>query len=88
MAQEATSGLMMWDGKSVGTLLNLYRLVKLNKRASVYSIPESTFLEFQDNSAWESFLQSRDIGLQKRVERRRNMEPGKFNNQMQMSFVD
>ena len=88
MAQEATFGLMMWDGKSVGTLLNIHRLIKLNKEAEVYNIPEGILLAFQNSAEWEAFLQSRDIGLQKRVEKRRNLEPGKYNNQIQMSFID
>ena len=40
MAEEATIGLMMWDGQSVGTLMNVVRLLRLNKKAVVYVVPQ------------------------------------------------
>ena len=88
MAREASSGLMIWDGKSVGTLLNLYRLLRLNKRAVVYSVPERSMVEFSDLSEWEEFLGSRDIGLQEKVDGRRRLESDPEYTQVQMPFMD
>ena len=34
MAHEADSGLMIWDGKSVGTLLNVWRLLENQKNCA------------------------------------------------------
>ena len=88
MAREASSGLMIWDGKSVGTLLNLYRLLRLNKKAVFYSVPETSMVEFSDLSEWEEFLGSRDIGLQKKVDGRRRLESSPEYTQVQMPFMD
>ena len=88
MAKEATSGLMMWDGKSVGTLLNLYRLLSLGKMAAVYSVPEKSMTELHNRIEWEKFLQTRDIGLQKKVDGRRRLEPSPEYSQTQMPFMD
>ena len=88
MAKEATSGLMMWDGKSVGTLLNLYRLLSLGKVAAVYSVPEKSMMEIRNRIEWDKFLQTRDIGLQKKMDGRRRLEPSSEYSQTQMSFMD
>ncbi len=74
MAQEATVGLMMWDGKSVGTLLNLFRLLNLKKKAVIYTVPEKQFLEFRNWVQWKKFLESQDIGLRYKIEQRTKLE--------------
>src|ERR1700678_1919666 len=38
MAQAATVGLMVWDGKSVGTLCNVLRLLSQKKKAAVHTV--------------------------------------------------
>lgn len=74
MAQEATAGLMMWDGKSIGTLLNIFRLLSLKKKAVIYTVPEKKFREFKKRGEWEDFITSYDIGLQREVEKRVRLE--------------
>ena len=88
MAKEASSGLMIWDGRSVGALLNLYRLLSLGKVAEVYSVPEKSMMEFKNLFEWDNFLQTRDIGLRKKVDGRRRLEPSPEYSQTQMSFMD
>lgn len=88
MAQEATIGFMLWDGKSVGTLLNLFRLLKLNKKVSIYNAPEKKFEEFRNLTEWEKFLTSLDTGLQRNIEQRTKLETTEENKQLQMSFHD
>ena len=88
MAQEAEIGLMMWDGKSIGTLLNMYRLLALSKKVAVYNVLDKSFSEFQNQIEWETFLRSRDVALQKKVEQRKKLEPSEYNSQTQMSFFD
>jgi adenine-specific DNA-methyltransferase len=39
MAREADCGLMIWDGKSKGTLLNVHRLIEFGKPVVVYFSP-------------------------------------------------
>ena len=43
MAENADYGLMLWDGKSAGTLNNVLELVKRGKKALVYFSPKSIF---------------------------------------------
>lgn len=43
MSQEAKCGLMLWDGKSKGTLQNLLKLTHSGKRALVYFAPTKDF---------------------------------------------
>ena len=88
MAQEATIGLMLWDGKSVGTLLNLFRLLKLNKEVSIYNVPEKKFEKLRKSIEWEDFLTSLDIGLQRKIEQRIMLETTEENKQLQMSFPE
>ena len=46
MAQQAEFGLMIWDGKSSGTVLNILRLVRASKKAVLVSVAEKSEVEF------------------------------------------
>lgn len=49
MAEEASVGLMVWDGKSVGTLTNVLRLVRRRKKGQPpvpFSVVEIIKLNF------------------------------------------
>ena len=87
MAQEATVGLMMWDGKSVGTLLNLFRLLNLNKKAVIYTVQEKRFREFRRLIEWKKFLESQDVGLQRKIEQRTRAEPKQEDTQTPVSMA-
>ena len=87
MAQEATIGLMMWDGTSVGTLLNVFRLVSFKKKAVIYTVPERCFLEFRRHIDWDNFIESRDVGLRRKVEQRARLETKPKNKSFQASFL-
>lgn len=56
VAKEASVGFMFWDGKSMGTLANIFRLVKQRKKVVVYLAPTRTFMTLKDESDWERFL--------------------------------
>jgi hypothetical protein len=43
MAREAKCGLMLWDGKSKGTLNNILNLTAAEKRTAVYFAPTRDF---------------------------------------------
>lgn len=88
MAQEATVGLMMWDGKSVGTLLNLFRLLNLNKKAVIYTVQEKMFREFRRPIEWKNFLETQDSGLQRKIEQRTRLESVHGEAQSLMSLLD
>lgn len=70
MAKEATIGLMIWDGKSIGTLLNVYRLLQLGKNAVVYSVPGEQFMEFRWMNQWDQFMERCAHDLQIKVAQR------------------
>lgn len=70
MAEEATIGFMVWDGKSVGTMLNVLRLVDLHKQSVVYVIPEKVFLTIKDTADWDIFLNGRDLALRQKIGQR------------------
>jgi hypothetical protein len=74
MAEEATVGLMIWDGKSIGTLLNVHRLLDLGKNAVVYNVPEKQFIEFKRRTQWDTFIAQCDSDLRHKVEQRAALE--------------
>ena len=56
MAQEASIGLMIWDGKSVGTLANAARLLRQDKKVVVYATPAKRFLTLKTEADWERLV--------------------------------
>lgn len=56
MAREADFGLMIWDGKSPGTVLNVLRLVRAGKIAVLFSVPEKRAINIKTQTDWDSFL--------------------------------
>ena len=74
MSHQATVGLMIWDGKSVGTLLNVRRLLGKQKKVVVYDAPQARFWELKAQSEWPSFVSSYDADLRDRVEQKALLE--------------
>jgi hypothetical protein len=56
MAQEASVGFMIWDGKSAGTLANAARLLRQDKKVVVYATPSKRFLTLKAESDLEPLL--------------------------------
>lgn len=56
MAHEAAFGLMIWDGKSAGTILNILRLVRFEKKAVLINVPEKNATTFKNADDWNAFL--------------------------------
>ena len=69
MADEASCGLMIWDGKSVGTLMNVLRLVRQRKPVVVYTDPSKQFSDLKSEADWEAFVSRCATGLRQRIER-------------------
>ncbi len=44
MADEASIGFMIWDGQSLGTLMNVYRLVNQGKKVVIYFQSKHDFI--------------------------------------------
>jgi len=74
MAGEASVGLMIWDGRSVGTVLNVHRLVCQHKKAVVYTVPAETFTELNDEADWPAFIASCPADVRRRIERETSNE--------------
>lgn len=70
MTDEATVGLMVWDGKSAGTLLNVLRLLNQHKSAVVYVGPAKQFRELKSLTQWDEFISTVDNDLRHKVEQR------------------
>ncbi len=68
MAREADIGLMIWDGRSVGTLLNVVRLIAQRKKAVVYNVPQRRFWELKNQSDWQVFVSRWSADLRNRLE--------------------
>jgi len=74
MTHEADIGLMVWDGKSAGTLLNAMRLIGLRKKVVVYVVPDKQFREFRHHDEWETFFANCNAELRRKVEQRASRE--------------
>jgi hypothetical protein len=49
MSSKATHGLMLWDGTSLGTLVNIVRLRREGRPTVVYVQPNSSFVDVKDD---------------------------------------
>lgn len=56
MAKEADVGLMLWDGVSVGTMLNVWRLQRSQKPSVVFHQPARAFHEVRSSADWDKLL--------------------------------
>lgn len=56
MARKADFGLMIWDGKSAGTVLNVLRLVRGGKKAVLINAPEKQATTFKSALDWDVFI--------------------------------
>ena len=74
MTDEATVGLMVWDGKSAGTLLNVFRLLNQNKKVVVYAGPEKRFHELKNLGDWDEFISHCPASLRATVTQRASSE--------------
>ena len=63
MAKTADFGLMIWDGKSAGTALNVLRLVRAGKKAVLLNVPDEQAVTFRTAQNWHAFLSRCDRKL-------------------------
>jgi hypothetical protein len=56
MSQEAGCGLMLWDGKSKGTLQNMLRLIGAQKPTLVYFAPNKDFYRLTGEADLQGLL--------------------------------
>jgi hypothetical protein len=60
MVREADYGLMLWDGRSRGTLTSTIDLVRKGKPVVVYLAPDRSFYEVRDSSQLRKILKRVD----------------------------
>jgi hypothetical protein len=74
MALEASVGLMIWDEESVGTLLNVLRLMRQGKNVVVYMAKLGAFREVRGKAGWDEFAAACPSELVRRVHREATVE--------------
>ena len=57
MAREADAGIMVWDGRSVGTLMNVYRLAQQGKPCLLWDAAAFEARSFTGLEDWTLFAQ-------------------------------
>jgi probable addiction module antidote protein len=88
MAKRADFGLMIWDGKSAGTALNVLRLVRAGKKAVLLNIPEKQAIKFKTEHDWGEFLSRCDHGLVEDLRARATPEEWMPVEDSQSSFIE
>ncbi|MFZ0932579.1 MAG: hypothetical protein WAN11_28525 [Syntrophobacteraceae bacterium] len=86
MADNATVGFMVWDGKSKGTILNVLRLLKQQKKAVVYNVAEKRLYELKALAHWEEFISHCISELRNKVEQQAAHEDRERNSLSPQSF--
>ena len=87
MAEEATIGFMVWDGNSVGTLMNALRLLAMQKKVVIYIAPDKAFREFRGRAEWCEFLATCDPDIRRKLEQRATSEKRSTRSDLQTSFL-
>ena len=88
MAQAADFGLMIWDGKSPGTVLNVLRLIKAGKKAVLLNSPEAKTTTFKAVSDWEAFLAHCEASLKTDLKERATPEEWALQGAPQPDLLD
>lgn len=70
MAEAADFGLMIWDGKSPGTALNILRLLGRGKKAVLIEASADRSTTFRDAGDWLAFLDGREPRLRADLRKR------------------
>jgi len=69
MAEEADYGLMLWDGRSRGTLTNIVHLVREGKPVVVYIAPDRSFYTLRRSDRLAEILARFDPAALRRIDR-------------------
>jgi probable addiction module antidote protein len=86
MAREADFGLMIWDGKSPGTILNVLRLMRAGKIAVLFNVPDQRAINIKTASDWAGFLQH--CGSELLQDLRKRATPEEWGAQNQADLLD
>lgn len=81
MASEAEHGFMLWDGESLGTLLNVYRLAAAGKKSVVYLAPSRRFTEVVSLEDWKRLAGTLQDGQAEKLNELLKKEPAESSKQ-------
>jgi hypothetical protein len=70
MARRADFGLMVWDGASPGTCLNVLRLAAIGSPCVVYDLLRGMVATIHDTTDWSAMLHSAGPDVRDSVEAR------------------
>jgi len=70
MARRADYGLMIWDGTSAGTALNVLRLAIANKPCVIYDLARGSVATSSNVADWRAMLRHAGLDVRRRVEAR------------------
>lgn len=86
MADESDCGLMLWNGKSKGTLRNIHHLLQEDKTVLVYLNPKKKFYTLRRPNELRSFLAHHSPAWLRRLESDRSLAATISNNQPAFDF--
>ena len=69
MAHEADAGFMLWDGESIGTVVNIARMLSAGKTVSVYVSPEKSFYSLKTPEDLKKILSACKHDVKMRLDR-------------------
>jgi hypothetical protein len=87
MADEATYGLMIWDGESIGTLMNVVRLLGRKKAAAVFVSTTKEFVDLYNSDEFRYFLFDCAPEIQSQLESRATSELNLLQTRSQMNLL-
>jgi adenine-specific DNA-methyltransferase len=76
MAKLASVGMMIWDGSSLGTMLNVLRLVHAGKKAAVYVSPMREFVNVASEDELDDLVSRYAPSIRERLDREVRGEGG------------
>jgi len=88
MALEADFGLMIWDSKSPGTVLNVLRLVRAEKFAVLINVPDNITHNIKSTAHWNEFLAQCSPDLRAEIRQRATADEWEPSTVTQPGFFD
>ena len=70
MAKEAEFGLMIWDGKSLGTILNVLRLIDGSKKAVLIDVSDKQQVTLSSKEDWEALVSNCRADVRDKLKKR------------------
>jgi hypothetical protein len=86
MARDATDALMIWDGKSLGTALNVVRMLRQGKEVELYETSAKRHSVLRSETDWTGVLATRDRRFAEKLRERAAQEPALAPTDPQSSF--